>query len=72
MLETIAFVNEYLWFAIGLICFIFFIINGIKLVMARGDKEDFKKVQKSFLGTGVGIVVCFLSYSFVRLIINLF
>jgi len=40
--------------------------------MARGDKEEFKKIQKAFLGTGVGIVVCFLSYSFVRLVINLF
>ena len=72
VLDTIAFVNYYLWFTIWLICFIFFIINGIKLVMARGDKEEFKKIQKAFLGTGVGIVVCFLSYSFVRLVINLF
>jgi hypothetical protein len=40
--------------------------------MARGDKEDMKKATKGLLGAGIGIVICFLSYAFVRVIVNLF
>ncbi|GHV21663.1 hypothetical protein FACS1894176_05380 [Bacteroidia bacterium] len=46
VLNTISFVNEYLWFLIGFLCFIFLVYNGIKLVIARGDKEDMKKAIK--------------------------
>jgi hypothetical protein len=40
--------------------------------MARGDKEDMKKAMKGLLGSAVGIVICFISYSFVRVVVNLF
>jgi hypothetical protein len=72
VLSTISFINQYLWYAIGLICFIFLIFNGVRLVMARGDKEDMKKAMKGLLGSAIGIVICFISYSFVRVIVNLF
>jgi hypothetical protein len=40
--------------------------------MARGDKEDMKKAMKGLLGSGIGIVICFISYSFVKVVVNLF
>jgi hypothetical protein len=40
--------------------------------MAKGDKEDMKKATQGLLGSGIGIFICFLSYSFVRVIVNLF
>jgi hypothetical protein len=70
--NTISFVNSYLWFLIGFLCFIFLIYNGIKLVSSRGDKEDMKKAMKGLTGAAVGIAICFISYAFVRAMVNLF
>jgi hypothetical protein len=72
VLATISFVNQYLWWAIGFLCFIFLIYNGVKLIMARGEKDAMSKAIKGLLGSVIGIVICFLSYSFVRVIVNLF
>ncbi|MDR0860053.1 MAG: pilin [Candidatus Peribacteria bacterium] len=72
VLNTISFVNDYLWFIIGFLCFIFLVFNGIKLVIARGDKEDMKKAMKGITGSGIGIAICFVSYALVRVITNLF
>jgi hypothetical protein len=71
-LSAIAFVNEYLRFAIGFLCFVFLVFNGFKLIIARGDKEIFKKSTMGLVGSIVGIVICLLSYSAVRMIVNLF
>lgn len=71
VLNTISFVNEYLWFLIGFLCFIFLIYNGVKLVAARGDKEDMKKATKGLTGSAIGIAICSISYAFVRVIVNL-
>jgi hypothetical protein len=48
------------------------IYNGIKLVSSRGDKEDMKKAMKGLTGSAVGIAICFISYAFVRAMVNLF
>lgn len=72
VLSAISFVNEYLWFFIGFICFFFLVWNGIKLVMARWEKDAMKKATTGLVGSAVGIVICFVSYSVVRIIINLF
>jgi hypothetical protein len=72
VLSAISFVNSYLWFFIGFICFFFLVWNGIKLVMARGEKDAMKKATTGLLGSAVGIVICFVSYAVVRIIVNLF
>ena len=72
VLNTISFINEYLWFTIWFLCFIFLIYNGIKIISARGNNEIFKKARGGLVWSGIGIAICILSYSFVRVIVNLF
>ena len=72
LLSAIALVNDYLWFFLGFLCFIFFVWNGIRLVMARGDKDVLKKATKAILGSVVGIIICFASYSVVKIVVNMF
>ena len=70
--SIISFINGYLWFFIGFLCFIFLAYNGVMLVMARGNSKDFDKTKTGMLGSAVGIAICFLSYSLVKLVVNLF
>ncbi len=71
-IDVIAFVNRYLRYAIWLVCFLFMIWNGYKLIMARGDQAQMKKATKALIGSAVGIAVCLLAYVIVKFAVNLF
>jgi hypothetical protein len=70
VLERIAFINRYLWFSIGILCFWFIIYNGIKMISGSGDEKS--KSLKSLIWSIIGIVICTLSYALVNLLVNLF
>ncbi|GHW02656.1 hypothetical protein AGMMS50249_4420 [candidate division SR1 bacterium] len=69
--NSISEVNGYLWRIIGFVCFIFLLYNGTRLIMARGEQKDMQSATKGLLGSTVGIAICVLSYSLVRIIVNL-
>lgn len=69
--NVVSAVNGYLWFIIGFLCFCFLIYHGVMLVMARGEEKELKNAKQMMLGAAVGIAICLLSYSLVRLVVNL-
>ncbi len=69
--NVVSAVNGYLWFLIGFVCFVFLVYNGIQLVMSRGEEKEFKSAKQMMLGATIGIAICFLSYSLVRIVVNL-
>ncbi len=72
ILDIIKFVNDYLWFAIWFVCFLFIVINGIKLIISRWDEQETKKAMSALVGCVVWILVCLWSYIIVNLAIRLF
>lgn len=71
-LSLIKFANDYLWFWVGFICFVFIIWNGYQLIMARGDTEQMKKATKALIWFWVGIAVFLLAYSIINIATKLF
>jgi hypothetical protein len=70
--ETIQVINEYLWFWLGAICMGVLIFGGIQLITANWDDAKMKKTNKLLMGALIGILISILSYSVVRLFVNLF
>lgn len=72
ILNIIWAVNNYLRFAIWLVCFIFMIWNGFQLIMARGNEKDMDNAKNALIWCGIGLASCFLAYIIVNIAINLF
>lgn len=72
LLDVIKFVNDYLWFAIWFVCFLFVVINGIKLITSRWDEKETSSALKALIGCVVGIVICLSAYIIVNLTLRLF
>lgn len=72
VLDIISLVNDYLWFAVWFVCFLFMIINGYKLITANWDEGQTKKATKALLWSVVWIAVCLLAYIIVNLAVKLF
>ena len=72
ILGVIKVVNEYLWFAIGFICFLFTIINWYKLITAQWDEKQMKEATNALIWCAIWIAVCLLSYIIVNLALRLF
>jgi len=70
--DMIRFVNSYLRFAIGFVCFLFMIINGYKLITANGNEKQTKAATSSLLWSVVWIVICLLAYIIVNVAVKLF
>ena len=70
--ETLQLINKYLWLSIGWICMGVLVWGGIQLITASGNAEKMKKTNKLLMGVLIGILISILSYSIIRLIINLF
>jgi hypothetical protein len=70
--STISLLNNYLWFAIGAVCFWFMIWNGYQLIMARGDQKQMDAATKALIWCAVGLVVCILARIIVNLAVKLF
>lgn len=70
ILDIISFINNYLWFAIWFVCFLFMIINGYKLIMDTWDEKQ--SPTKWLLWSIIWIVICLLAYIIVNLAVKLF
>lgn len=70
--DTIQMINQYLWFGLGAVCMGVLVWWGIQLITADGDTEKMKKTNKLLMGALIGILISILSYSVIRLVVNLF
>lgn len=72
ILDMISLVNDYLWFAIWFVCFLFMIWNWYKLITASWDEKAMGSATKALLWSGIWIAICLLAYIIVNIAINLF
>ena len=72
ILDVINLVNNYLWFAVWFVCFLFMIINGYKLITAHGDEKKTSSAMTGLMWSIVWIVICLLAYIIVNLAVKLF
>lgn len=72
ILQLIRFVNSYLRFAIGFVCFLFTIINWYKLITAQWDEKTTKDATKALYWSIIGIGICLLAYIIVNVTLRLF
>lgn len=70
--NTIQLVNKYLWFWLGVVCMVVLVWGWIQLITANGNDEKMKKTNKLLMWALIGILISILSYSVVRLVVNLF
>lgn len=70
--NIIEMVNQYLWFGLWLVCMVVLVWGGIQLITASGDAEKMKKTNKLLMWALIGILISILSYSVIRLVVNLF
>ena len=70
--STIQMVNQYLRFGLGAVCMGVLVFWWIQLITAGGDAEKMKKTNKILMWALIGILISILSYSVVRLAVNLF
>jgi hypothetical protein len=68
--EIIQIVNNYLWFIIAWIAMVIFVVAWLKLIIWWHD--SMKSANHMLLSSGIAIVVSMLSYTIVKLVINLF
>jgi len=69
LLQTI---NQYLRFGIGVVCMVVLVMGGFKLMTASGNPEKLKQANKLLMWALIGILISLLSYSIIRLVVNLF
>ncbi len=69
---TLQIVNDYLRFAVGIVCMVVLVIGGFKLMTAQGDPEKMKQGNKLLMWALIGILIAILSYAVIRLVVNLF
>lgn len=72
ILDVINLVNNYLWFAVWFVCFLFMIINGYKLITAHGDEKQSSAAMTGLMWSVVWIVICLLAYIIVNIAVKLF
>ncbi len=64
--------NQYLWFAMIVLLFVLLVWIGFKLMTNEAGSDDAKKVLKDgILSAWAGVIIIMLSYTVVRLVINL-
>ncbi len=70
--NIISFVNGYLRFAIWFVCFLFMVVNGYKLITARGDEKQTSAATKALWQSVIWIAICLLAYIIVNVAVRLF
>lgn len=65
-------VNKYLWFALWVVAMVVLVIAGFKLVTARWDEKEMKKVNTMLIWLVVWVFIAIFSYLIVRVVANLF
>lgn len=70
VLDTfLQFIRDSLFKLLALISVAIFLLIGGKLLIARGNPEEFKKALFSFIYTIIGLIIIGLSYAAVKLIV---
>jgi hypothetical protein len=65
-------VNKYLWFAMIVLLFVLLVWMGFKLMTNEAWSDDGKTILKNWLTSAwAGIIIIMLSYTIVRLVINI-
>ncbi len=64
--------NKYLWFALWVVAMVVIVIAGFKLVTARWDDKEMKKVNNMLIATVAWVFIAIFSYLIVRVVSNLF
>lgn len=72
IMDVIKLVNSYLRFGVGLVCFLFMIVNGYKLITAHGDEKVVKEATGALWKSIIWVIICILSYIVVNLAVKLF
>jgi hypothetical protein len=70
--NIISFVNGYLRFAIWFVCFLFMVVNGYKLITARGDEKPTSAATNALWQSVIWIAICLLAYIIVNVAVRLF
>jgi len=70
--DTIQMINQYLWFGLWAVCMVVLVWWWIQLITANGDADKMKKTNKLLMWALIGILISILSYSVIRLVVNLF
>ena len=70
--NIISVVNNYLWFAIGFVCFLFMIWNGYQLIIARWDQKQMDSAKKALIWCAIWLTVCILAHIIVNVAVKLF
>jgi len=70
--DVIQIINDYLWFSVAWVAMVVFVYGGIKLIMARWNKEDTWAVTGLIISSVIAIIISIVSYALIRLVINLF
>lgn len=63
--------NSYLWFAFGVIALGILVYAWFKLITAKGDEKEMKKLTGTLLGLVIWLFIAIFSYLIIKLIINL-
>lgn len=70
--DIIQIVNDYLWFAIAWIAMVVLVVGWIKLITAGWQKETLSTANKMIVSAFIAIFVSIVSYTIIKLIVNLF
>ena len=63
--------NQYLWFAFGVIALGILVYAWFKLITAKGDEKEMKKLWSTLLGLVIWLFIAIFSYLIIKLIVNL-
>lgn len=63
--------NQYLWFAFGVVALGIVVYAWFKLITAKGDEKEMKKLWSTLVGLIIWLFIAIFSFLIVKLIINL-
>lgn len=64
--------NQYLWFILWVVAFWVLVYAGFKLITARWDEKEMKKLWGTLMWIVIGLFIAIFSYLIIRLVLNLF
>lgn len=72
VISVVNLANRYLWFFLGVIAMFVLVYAWFKLVTARWDEKEMKKVTQTVLWLVIWVIIAIFSFLIVRLAANLF
>ena len=71
-LNIINIVNDYLRFALAVVCVCTLIYAGFKLMTAQWDKAKMQQANKALVGMVIWLAIAYFSYTIIRIVANRF